>query len=101
MERQAVQRLSSLGEEYIHRGLLYVLAISSGHHRMGFFAVNLSFAAWHLPDEWGNSFWQIAFVMVAMFVASFAFFVIRRRSENLAGPALLHAANNVGFSLIA
>ncbi len=91
----------AFGEEYLYRGLLLVLALRSDLDQYGFMLLSLSFAAWHLPDAWGEG----AEVAVITFLATFAFshlifFPLRLRSRSLAGPALLHAANNVGLRLV-
>jgi membrane protease YdiL (CAAX protease family) len=91
----------ALGEEYLYRGLLLVLAVRAHLDQYGFVLLSLSFAAWHLPDAAGKG----GAVAVMTFLATFAFshlifFPLRLRSRSLAGPVLLHAANNVGWRLV-
>jgi membrane protease YdiL (CAAX protease family) len=87
-------------EEYLFRGLLFALAIRSGLDRAGFVAVSLSFALWHLPDA--TSPGHAAVSLAVTFLASqLVFFPLRLRSRGVAGPALLHAANNVAFRMLA
>lgn len=92
------------GEEYLYRGLLLVLAVQARLDYRNFLLLSLSFAAWHLPDDPGNSGNELAARAVAFaatFVLShFVLFVVRRRSRSVAGPAILHASTNLSLLLV-
>ncbi|MCA1706094.1 MAG: CPBP family intramembrane metalloprotease [Actinobacteria bacterium] len=63
-----------LGEEFLYRGLLLVLALAAKLEQLGFALVSLSFAGWHLPDALSsprdtNTVLLGAGTFVAMFLA--------------------------------
>jgi membrane protease YdiL (CAAX protease family) len=89
------------GEEYLFRGLLLVLAIRARLTAVGYLAVGLSFGAWHLPDASDEGAVAMGVTFVAMTAVSQLVLVpLRLRSRTLAGPALLHAANNLALRLV-
>jgi membrane protease YdiL (CAAX protease family) len=89
-----------LGEEYLYRGLLLALALRTGFHRLGFLALSVSFAAWHLPDAWGDLGQVIIVVTVTFLAAHVVLYPLRLRSRTLAGPVLLHTAVNASILLL-
>jgi membrane protease YdiL (CAAX protease family) len=89
------------GEEYLFRGLLLVLAVRARLTFAGFLLVSVSFAAWHLPDAWDDGAVAAGVTFAAMLLVSQLVLVpLRLRSRSLAGPALLHAANNLALRLV-
>lgn len=89
------------GEEYLFRGLLLVLAVRARLTFAGFLLVGVSFGAWHLPDVWDDGAVAAGVTFAAMLAVSQLVLVpIRLRSRTLAGPALLHAANNLALRLV-
>ena len=47
-------RLIGVGEQYLYRGLLLILAIKGELQTVGLALLSLSFGFWHLPDELGE-----------------------------------------------
>ena len=91
------------GEEYLYRGLLFVLAVQARLARWNFALVCLSFAAWHLADDPGDVSNQLlarAGAFALTFALSMVLFLVRRRSRSVAGPALLHASTNLSLLLV-
>ena len=90
-----------VGEEYLFRGLLLVLAIRAKLETVGFVAISLSFGFWHLPDALGDGAPNVVLTVAAMtLVSQLVFIPLRLRCRSLAGPALLHTANNLGFRML-
>lgn len=89
------------GEELLFRGLLLVAAARSGLSGGSYLIVSISFGLWHVPDAWPNGWVVTVGTFLAMAAVSQLVFVpLRLRSRTLAGPALLHAANNLAFRLL-
>jgi membrane protease YdiL (CAAX protease family) len=89
-----------LGEELIYRGLLLALVIANRLDQFGAVLVSISFAAWHLPDAWGDA-GEVVAVLAATFLAShLALIPVRLRSRTLTGPVLLHTATNASLLLL-
>jgi membrane protease YdiL (CAAX protease family) len=89
-----------LGEEYVFRGLLFALAMTTPLRKFGFLAVSVSFALWHLDDAWGSTA-EVLVVLAAAFMAShLALVPLRLRSRGLAGPVLLHTAVSSSILLV-
>jgi membrane protease YdiL (CAAX protease family) len=89
------------GEELLFRGLLLVAAGRAKLSGCGYVIVSVSFGAWHVPDALSEGWVITVGTFVAMTAVSQLVLVpLRLRSRTLAGPALLHAANNLAFRLL-
>lgn len=90
-----------IGEEYFFRGLLVVLAVRARLQTVGLALISVSFGAWHIPDEWSHGAVSVAATFVAMAaVSQFVLLPVRLRSRSLAGPTLLHTANNLALNML-
>jgi membrane protease YdiL (CAAX protease family) len=95
--------VTALGEEFIFRGCLLVLAARALPSRAVSLVTALSFGAWHVGDAWTSSGGDraisravhIAGTVLVTFVGGLVFTFVRRRSRSLAGPILAHVATNL------
>jgi membrane protease YdiL (CAAX protease family) len=101
--------VTALGEEFIFRGCMLVLAYRALQPWAAEAVVALSYGAWHIGNAWtrsrgevaGSRAAQIVGTVLVTAIAGLIFSFLRRRSGSLAGPVLAHVGVNLPGTALA